>query len=227
MDTLLHARDIISTVVDSYGLRATLIPKPFPSELGSASHVHVSIQAHPGKPEDYFYTPFYAEILEALPAILAFTYSHPASYERIVEGYWAGGSWITWGTQNRETPLRKVDGSHWEIKCLDGLANPYFALAAIITAGTHGFEVKQEMLWKDCKYDPSSLSEQNRRELGIERKLPTTLKEALKELSRSDVLEKGLGEEFIKRYTAIKVAEMELVADMGEDERRSWIIERY
>jgi len=226
VDTLLHAREIISTVVQTYGLRATLHPKPFSSELGTASHVHISLQTSPGVPED-FYLPFYAGVLKSLPAIIAVSYSNPASYQRIVEGFWAGGSWISWGTQNRETPLRKVDGSHWEIKCFDGLANPYIALAVIIAAGTHGFDVNEEMVWKDCIQDPSTLTEREREELGIKHKLPTTLNQALAELSNSQVMTERLGKDFIERYTAIKVGEMELLAAMDENEQRNWIISRY
>jgi len=226
VDTLLHAREIIRTVADSYGVHATLHPKPFPSELGTASHVHISLQPPPDSSEDY-YLPFYAGVLKSLPAIIAISYSNPASYERVVAGFWAGGSWITWGTQNREVPLRKVDGSHWEIKCIDGLANPYLVLAAIITAGTHGFEAKEKMIWKDCIHDPSTLMGEERDELGIKQKLPTSLKQALEELSGSDILTKRLGEKFIQRYTAIKLAEIELLTTMGEDERRDWLIDRY
>ncbi len=45
---------------------------------------------------------------------------------------------MAWGTQNRETPLRRIKSGRWEIRCLDGLANMYFALSAILAAGMLG-----------------------------------------------------------------------------------------
>ncbi|MBV36912.1 MAG: hypothetical protein CMP47_15900 [Rickettsiales bacterium] len=132
-DTLIQAREIISTIVANHGMRATLYPKPFSHMAGTASHMHISISS-PGGDEKEVYEPFYAGILKHLPSIIAFTYSNPASYNRMADGCWAGGRWVAWGTQNRETALRKVEGSHFEIKVLDGLANVYLAMAAIVAA---------------------------------------------------------------------------------------------
>lgn len=224
VDTLVHAREIICTVAAGYSMRATLHPKPFPMMAGTAAHVHISISSPNG---DNVYESFYAGILAHLRAICAFTYSNAASYERVADGCWAGGRWVTWGSQNRETPLRKVAGSHWEIKCLDGLANVYLAMAAIISAGVEGVVAGETLDWKDCEKDPATLSTKERGELGIEEALPASLEEALEELEEDDGLREMLGGEVVARYIAVKKAEADFLNGMKVEERREWIIERY
>ena len=140
-------------------------------------------------------------------------------------GGWEVGA--AWGTQNRETPLRKIAGSHWEVKCLDGLANMYLAMAAIIGAGARGVALRPDLSWKDCGKDPATLSEEEKKELGITKGFPTTLEEALEELEEDDVLEDVLQKEVVARYIAVKKAEMGLLNGLGADEMREWLIERY
>lgn len=226
VDTLLQARETISAVVASHGMRATLYPKPFPMQCGTASHVHISIQSPNGKRKEV-YESFYAGILKHLRAVIALTYSNIASYERVADGCWAGGRWVTWGSQNRETPLRKVDDSHWEIKCLDGLANVYLAMAALIAAGVNGVFEKQALTWADCLKDPAELSLQERKQLGIEERLPADLNEALDALKSDTLLRSVLGEGVVERYCAVKIAEGKMLDGMQADERREWLIERY
>ncbi|KAH6720798.1 glutamine synthetase [Leptodontidium sp. MPI-SDFR-AT-0119] len=226
VDTLIHAREIINAVVANHGMRATLYPKPFPNMAGTASHMHISISS-PGGDDDEVYGPFYAGILKHLPGIIAFTYSNPASYQRMADGCWAGGRWVAWGTQNRETALRKVEDSHFEIKVLDGLANIYFATAAIIAAGTNGEKEKERMVLGDCLKDPALLSEEEREELGVKTGLPKNLPTALEILEKDEVLRGLLGEEFVERYVAIKRGELDLFAGMEEAELKIWTIERY
>lgn len=135
--------------------------------------------------------------------------------------------WVTWGTQNRETPLRKIRGSHWELKCLDGLANPYLAMAAILQAGTHGFKTKEELTWKDCEEDPSKLTDYEHEELNITELLPESVESALLALSRDGQMVELLGTELVEKYSAVKAYELKFLKDMNREERRQWIIARY
>lgn len=93
VDTLLHTREVISALATTAGYRVTLHPKPFAETCGTAAHAHLSISssssANGAKKE--VYEPFYAGVLKHLRAIAAFTYSNPASYERVMDGAWAGG----------------------------------------------------------------------------------------------------------------------------------------
>ncbi|RDL31093.1 Uncharacterized protein BP5553_09882 [Venustampulla echinocandica] len=226
VDSLLHAREIINTVAAKHSLRATLHPKPFENQAGTASHVHISISSPNGNAPETF-EPFYAGILAHLPAIVAFTYSNPASYDRIVDGYWAGGSWVSWGTQNRETVLRKISGSHWEVKCLDGLANIYLAMAALLAAGTQGVVKREQLAWVDCEKDPADLEYEEREKLGVHTMLPRNLDDALAELESDEEFIGILGRRLVGRYQAVKLAEMKLLSDIDVSKRWGWIVERY
>jgi glutamine synthetase len=226
VDTLLHTRDVISALAIAAGYKFTLHPKPFAMACGTASHMHMSIASNNGdKPETY--EPFYAGILRHLRAICAFAYANPTSYERLADGCWAGGRWVTWGTQNRETPLRKIDDSHWELKMLDGLANPYLAVAAVLLAGTGGVVRGEKLTWGDCEVDPAALTDNDRAELGVSEMLPAGLEEALQALRADEEMVRMLGEEVVERYVTTKEAELELLGAMKEDEKRQWIMERY
>jgi glutamine synthetase len=145
----------------------------------------------------------------------------------MADGCWAGGRWVTWGFQNRETALRQIENSHFEIKVLDGLANAYFAMAAIIAAGTKGVIDKEDMVWGNCQADPAQLSEEERDKLGIKEMFPKDLEAALGELEADEVMGELLGKEVVARYVAVKKAEMDLLGGMKAEDRREWIIERY
>ncbi|KAH8911823.1 glutamine synthetase/guanido kinase [Coniochaeta sp. PMI_546] len=227
VDTLLHAREVMSALATNAGYRMTLHPKPFGiKDAGNASHVHLSISSPPGSKFEV-YQSFYAGILKHLRGILAFTYSNPASYERMVDSGWSGGRWVAWGTQNRETALRKIEESHWEVKTLDGLANPYLAMATILLAGVNGALVKEKLVWGDCEDDPVNLTDNDRKELNVTEMLPATIEEALEALKQDEELTELLGPGLVERYIAVKEAELNLLNEMGEEERRGWIMERY
>ena len=225
-DALLHAREIICTIVAGYSMRATLYPKPFSNMAGTASHTHISISSQDGNKKEV-YEPFYAGILKHLPAIIAFTYSSPASYERMIDSAWAGGRWVAWGTQNKETALRKVEDSHFEIKVVDGLANVYFALAAFIAAGTQEVKDKLQLALGDCQRDPALLSDEERKALGIKDMLPKDLEAALQALEEDTELVEQVGKDVVARYVRVKKAEIDLLNGMRPAERKEWIMERY
>ncbi|KAK8004760.1 hypothetical protein PG990_010797 [Apiospora arundinis] len=207
-DSLVHARQIIESVAARHGYRVTLHPKPFQQLVGTASHVHLSVSSPGGDALDV-YEPFYAGILRHFPALIAFTYSNPTSYERMVDSYWAGGR-------------------HWEMKCLDGLANPYFAVAAILSAGVLGVAQGEPMVWKDCESDAAKLTPEQRLALGITDMFPASLDEALAALQADSALIAQLGSpEFVQRYVDVKKAEIGFLSQLGESERRQWIMERY
>lgn len=227
VDTLLYARDVISNCATAKGFRMTLHPKPFVMACGTAAHVHMSISTPNGSDKDV-YEPFYAGVLKHLRAVAAFTYSSAASYERVQDGCWAGGTWVAWGTQNRETPLRKIEGSHWEMKCMDGMANPYLALSAVLLAGIEGVARQEKLVWADCEDDPATLSADDRVRLNVQTRLPRSIDEALKALQDDDEMCELLGRDLVARYVAVKMAETKMLESMATDEIRSqWVMERY
>ncbi|KAI1128315.1 glutamine synthetase [Nemania abortiva] len=225
-DALLHARQILESVAARHGFKMTLHPKPFAGVPGSATHAHMSVSSRNGGDPDV-YESFYAGILEHFCALIAFTYANPTSYERMVDSCWAGGRWVTWGTQNKEAPLRKCEDSHWELKTLDGLANPYLAIAAVLAAGIEGVRTRTPLKWKDCIEDPAKLTKAERGVLGIDKMFPKDLHEALQALSADRELASLLEPAFVQRYIDSKNAELEMLDAMSSDERRRWILERY
>lgn len=225
-DTLLHARQILESVAARHGFKMTLHPKPFEEAPGSASHAHISISSPNGN-DPGVYESFYAGILKHFCALIAFMYSNPTSYERMVDSCWAGGRWVTWGTQNREAPLRKCEDSHWELKTLDGLANPYLAVAAILAAGAEGVRMRTPLKWKDCAEDPAKLNEAERSMLGIDTMFPRNLREALESLSADRELAGLLEPESVQRYIDSKNAELEILDPMSSEGRRHWVLDRY
>ncbi|KAK0720724.1 hypothetical protein B0H67DRAFT_552847 [Lasiosphaeris hirsuta] len=233
VDILMHTRDTMNALATEAGYRMTLHPKPFPHAVGTALHTHMSIASTasststPSGDNSHIYESYYAGILKHLRAIAAFTYSSPASFERLADGVWAGGRWIAWGTQNRETPLRKIEDSHWEFRAIDGMANPYFAMAAVLAAGTHGVVAKEKLSWGDCEIDPAKLTENDRKEVGVYEKLPGSVEEALGALKEDEELVGWLGAEFVDKYIGVKEFELDYLGRMHEEDRRQWLMERY
>ncbi|KAM3084085.1 hypothetical protein ACMFMG_001807 [Clarireedia jacksonii] len=227
VDTLIQAREIIATVSRKHGWRATLHPSPVPGMVGTGAHAHLSISSHNS---EHVYNNFYAGFLKSLRSIIAFAYSSTDSYSRVFgpgcES--AGQSWVSWGTQDKTTPLRKIASSHWEIKALDDLANSYLVLAAIIAAGTEGVRKREVLIWGDCtSKDPSQISKEDRDKLNVTEKLPGSLSEALAVLEADKEMYEMLGEIVVKTYLATKQAEMRILKPMNEEQRRNWLIERY
>jgi glutamine synthetase len=156
VDTLMHARQCIQQMAATNGLRATCHAQPFPG-IGTACHANISFHPTGGNETlEKQQMCFLAFVLAHLPGLCAFTMPEAASYARVSDDSWTSGSWVAWGTQNRETPLRRVaapDGSstRWEVRCLDGMGNIYLALYAILRAGLQGLIQGTEMGLRDCQ----------------------------------------------------------------------------
>ncbi|PLB52534.1 extracellular developmental signal biosynthesis protein FluG [Aspergillus steynii IBT 23096] len=222
IDTLLQARQIVTHVAEKHNLRATLHPRPIPSAAGTAAHAHISIT--PPTQEDAFL----AGIMAHYPALVAFTLSQDASYDRVQSGLWAGSEWVAWGSQNRETPIRKISPGHWEVKSLDGLANMYLAMAALLGAGLVGLKKGMPLTVKDCLYDAATLSPTARSDLGITTQLPKSLSESLTALEADTELQDVLGKELVANYIIVKRLEGQKLKSLGgEEEQREWLVQRY
>ncbi|VAH03953.1 unnamed protein product [Triticum turgidum subsp. durum] len=87
-DNLIYAREIIKSVARKHGLIATFLPKPDLNDIGSGSHVHLSLWKNDqnvfmGSNEYSHYgmsnvgEQFLAGVYHHLPSILAFTAPHP------------------------------------------------------------------------------------------------------------------------------------------------------
>ncbi|KAJ5162208.1 hypothetical protein N7492_007600 [Penicillium capsulatum] len=215
------ARQVVAAVAEQHGLRATLHPRPLPDGAGNAAHAHISI--NPSTQEGSFL----AGILNHYPSILAFTLSQDASYQRVCSGMWTGSEWVAWGFQNRETPIRKISPGHWEVKSMDGLANPYLAMAALLAGGLIGLEARSPLTVQECTIDAATLTAPERSALGITTPLPKSLAASLAALDKDQALRSLLGPHLVQNYSAVKHAEMARLQAMPETERRMWLLERY
>lgn len=221
VDTLIATRDIISTIAARFSMRATLYPKPYPDKVGTGAHIHLSLTP------SGLHEMFVAGVLKHLRAIVAFTYPNAASYDRVSDSTFAGSTWVSWGTENRESPLRRIEGSHYEVRCADGFANMYLALSAILGAGLQGITDREPLTMKDCQEDPAKVSQQEREALGIRQKIPASLEESLKCLREDSQMHTILGASFVEKYLLLKEAEKESLEAMDPVRRRCWLMERY
>ncbi|KAF2849317.1 developmental protein-like protein fluG [Plenodomus tracheiphilus IPT5] len=222
VDTLIQARQVISQIAAQHDMRATLHPKPFEG-IGTAAHAHISL--HPSDRDMQF---FVGGVLQHLSAICAFAMPCEESYGRVVDNNWTSGTWLAWGTQNRETPLRRIAPGHWELRTLDGLANMYLALSSVIAAGLLGLQSGETVFpQRDVPVNPSSLDEEGRKHYGVVQRLPRSLHEALDALEGDGALGEAMAHGLVQNYVAMKESEVKMLGKMGEGERRVFLIERY
>jgi glutamine synthetase len=144
-------------------------------------------------------TSFLSGVLEHLPAICAVTLPITASYVRMVDSAWTGGTYASLSRDHRETPIRlcgtpAVGAGHFEFRPLGGIGNPYIALAAVLGAGTKGIHDQRTLHMRaGAKELPAEMDSETRRGIGITRRLPLNLDEARSCFKRDEDLEKILG----------------------------------
>lgn len=111
---------------------------------------------------------------------------------------------------------------------MDGLANIYLALAAIIGCGLKGIEDGEILQLTDCVSDPARLSSEEREAMGITEKIPGSAGEVLSSLEGDEVVkEEVMGREMVDAYVSVKKGEVEIWEGMEEGTRRDYLIERY
>lgn len=225
VDILYKAKDVVRNIAKKHGLKATLYPRPYATTAGSAQHAHFSVNG-PGVVERYADS-FLAGVLKHLPATVAFSLPIEESYQRVAAGIWAGGEWVAWGYQNKETPIRGISPGHWEYKSMDGIGNSYLSTAALLASGLDGVRNSFNLEHKDCTGDPTGIGAEARGRLGITTQLPHTLTESLSALDGDDYLKESLGEALVEDYLAVKKSEMAKLNAMDDHARRLWLISRY
>lgn len=233
-DNLIYTREVIRAIARKHGLLATFVPKLALDDIGSGSHVHISLlrngenvfMASGGSSKHGISSigeEFMAGVLHHLPSILAFTAPIPNSYDRIQPNTWSG-AYQCWGKENREAPLRTacppgiIDGlvSNFEIKSFDACANPYLGLAAIGAAGIDGLR-KHLRLPEPIDKNPSLCANLPR--------LPQSLPESLEALKKDSVLEDLIGEKLLVAIKGVRKAEIDYYSQNKEAYKQ--LIHRY
>ncbi|KAF8799777.1 hypothetical protein BYT27DRAFT_7201038 [Phlegmacium glaucopus] len=215
VDALIHTREIIYNIASKHGLRATLAPRVFLDNTGSGAHVHISVHTRNGKARPSsthlnlsdLEASFLAGVLDHLAGLTLLALPTPTSYQRMQDGVWSGGTYICWGTDNREAPLRLCNtqspsSRNLELKTIDGTANPYLALAGVLGAGFGGIVESKELTMQDCNGGQSaaSLGEKGRAELGIKERFPLTWEDARLKFEKSVIVDSLFGSDFKAKY---------------------------
>ncbi|KAF9457970.1 glutamine synthetase guanido kinase [Collybia nuda] len=212
-DTLIFTREIITHVAAKHGLHVTFAPRPFMNSTGSSTHAHVSVHSPKStKIADGLSTherAFLAGVLEHLPAVAAFTLPTYASYKRVADGSWSGGTYVSYGTENREAPVRLTNSAspssrRFELRFIDGTANPHLALAAVLGSALVGIRDNLVLESQDCKEKSAAeMTGEERLAMGITKRLPLGVEEAAKNLRDDKVLTEVMGEDMVRAFLSV------------------------
>ena len=228
-DNQITYRQTVRAVAASYGLVASLAPKPFADQAGSGAHLHWSVwdrdhttnRLADGAAADGL-SPLarhaIAGVLTHLPGLLALTTPSVNSFRRLQPHYWSS-AYTAWGIENREAAVR-VPSRYWddeagstnlELKASDASANPYISLGGVIAAALDGIERGLDP-GDPVDQDPGNLTDAERERRGI-RRFPGSSREALDELERDEVLVAALGEPLAVEYLKVRRAEAAAYAE--------------
>ncbi|WP_027417146.1 type I glutamate--ammonia ligase [Aneurinibacillus terranovensis] len=224
---------VVKTIARKHGLHATFMPKPLFGINGSGMHCNLSLFS--GN-KNVFEDPstelglsetalqFLAGVLKHARGFAAITNPTVNSYKRLVPGYEAP-CYVAWSAKNR-SPLIRIPASRGlstriEVRNPDPAANPYLALAALLSAGLDGVRNK---FTAPAPVDRNIyvMNEAERAEAGID-SLPATLKEAIECLKADEVICKAIGEHVLERFIEAK----EIEWDMFRTEVHPWEREQY
>lgn len=219
VDSLVLALEAVRATCVGKNLKASMTPKPTMTGPTNGLHLHLSLH---GILDREYEDNFLAGVLSYMGSLCAFGMANYDGYVRSAND--AAGAWIGFGTDNRDLPVRKINDWHWEFRIMDGTANPYLFVGAVLLAGLEGLEKKTELTWKDCKFFPDSMNESKRAEYGIHKRMPATFKEALDCLKS----ESSAGaSELLKWYISVKDKEVEEFGKMTEEQRRRRFLEYF
>ena len=209
---------MVKTIAESHGQRATFMPKPFVDLTGNGCHAHVSVWNASGD-ENLFLDEsdemglsslaysFLGGIVHSAEALCSFFNPTVNSYKRInAPRTRSGASWspnsVTYTGNNRTHMIRIPDAGRFELRLMDGAANPYLLQAGIAAAGLDGIGNSRDpgkRLDIDMYANPELA--------GDVKKLPLNLLDALRLTQSNEVLREQLGGENIDSYCKLKKLE--------------------
>jgi glutamine synthetase len=206
-DALISLRLVAKEVAQELGLYTTFMPKPAAGIQGSGMHTHLRMLeggrnafADPSADGGLSKTgrAFVAGLLEHARGLTAVTNQWVNSYKRLVPGYEAPVH-VGWAHRNRSALVRipadrpgDESACRIEYRALDPACNPYLAFAVLLAAGLDGIREGMEPP-DEAAEDLGAMDDDERRAAGIA-SLPASLEEALREMSRDEVVAEALGE---------------------------------
>ena len=208
---------MVKTLAEKHGLRATFMPKPFSNLTGNGCHAHVSVWN--GKINKFLDNKdklglsklaynFLGGIMNNTQALSAFFNPTINSYRRInAPPTKSGATWspssISYTGNNRTHMIRIPDKGRFELRLMDGSANPYLLQAGIIAAGLEGINKRLNPgkplhcnMYEDYKKYPKL------------KKLPNDINQAMNMLKNSKSLSQAFGSDVIKSYIKLKNSEI-------------------
>ncbi|MBI2027645.1 MAG: type I glutamate--ammonia ligase [Deltaproteobacteria bacterium] len=224
---------VVKKVAQDHGLHATFMPKPVFGINGSGMHVHQSLFL--GDVNSFYdengthelsktALHYMGGLLRHAKAFIAVTNPLVNSYKRLVPGYEAP-THLAWSLKNRSplirVPAKRGQSTRCEVRVPDPSCNPYLGLAVMLKAGLDG--VKNEIDPGDpVNKNIYKMSQRERARLKID-SAPKDLSDALKHLSKDEIIISALGEHIYGRFVNAKKHEwQEYISKV-----HPWETERY
>jgi glutamine synthetase len=219
-DHLISVRQVIRSVAQRRGLRATFMPKPMTDAPGSGMHIFQSLRrqmdgedALRNGDDDLSPTAYWmiGGQLAHAPGLCLVTCPSVNSYKRLNAGHRAPrhASWarVSQASLIRVPTWASGENAAIELRCPDAMANPYLAFAVALSCAIAGI---QDRIEPPDPLDESFVAfddaEMSRR--GVP-KLPGTLGEALITFAEDDVVQQAVGPYIADQLLTIKRAEWE------------------
>jgi glutamine synthetase len=210
---------MVKTIAEEQGMRATFMPKPFSHLTGNGCHAHVSLWDRTGKknlfetsrrdPRGLGLSPLAYKalggIMHSASDLAAIFNPTVNSYKRInAPRTMSGATWspnaVTYAGNNRTHMIRVPEDGRFELRLMDGAANPYLMQAGVLAAVLDGIANKR---------DPGEPTHLNMYEEGHRAKsprmLPLNLLDAIRQLDKNKVIREGLGDELVDAYVKLKM----------------------
>ncbi|MBM6750961.1 type I glutamate--ammonia ligase [Mediterraneibacter glycyrrhizinilyticus] len=209
-DNLMTFKMVVKTIAKRHGLHATFMPKPKMETYGSGMHINISLSREDGSNafrdkndknglsrEGYY---FIGGLMKHMKAITCITNPTVNSYKRFIPGYEAP-VYMGWSAKTRGPLIRVTTGSgdntRIELRSPDATANPYLALAVLLRAGLDG--IKNEIMPpENIDENIQKMTQEQRDALHIE-ELPRSLKAAVNELEKDELICDVLGEKLAQK----------------------------
>lgn len=209
---------MVKSIAEKHGLRATFMPKPFPNLTGNGCHAHVSIWDKSGTTNRFsdandemglskLAYQFLGGIIHSADSLAAVFNPTVNSYKRIdATVTLSGATWspnaISYSGNNRTHMIRIPDPGRFELRLMDGAANPYLLQAGVLAAGLDGIANERD---PGERLDINMYTEGHK--LRRIRRLPLNMLDAVRLFDKSKVLREALGDELVSSYVKLKLQE--------------------